>query len=114
MEIYAEVENFSFYQSSKNFYITVQVIEKRIVPGSSSFQPQFEEVKLGSSISLKADDEKIAEAKKVKFEDLATLLLNRFLIFEVNYWEPSQAWNKNSTPKFGIINARKCDILQGN
>ena len=113
MEIYAEVENFTFYESSKTFYISAKVLEKRLKPGCHPNSTKFEEVEIQESISLKANETKIAEAGQISLEELSVLLLSRFLIFDINLWEAPHA-RKNSTPKFGIINARKCATFLGN
>lgn len=111
MEIYAEVESFTFYQSSKTFYISANVIEKRLKPGCISDKEKFEEVKIKDSISLKVTKKKLDEVGKITAEEISYLLLTRFLIFDVDKWQAPISWNKNSTPKFLVSSARKCGIF---
>lgn len=112
MEIYAEVKNFSFYENNSTFYINGRVIEKRILPGSHPFQAKFEEVKVGEVAELKVTKARLEELGITTIEKLAVVLLNPFLIFEIENWEAAAASFKKSSPKFLIKNARTCDIFR--
>ena len=110
MEIYTEVKRFSFYENSATFYIECKLIQKRIDPNCHPFKHQFEELNIGEVINLKAD-RNLLERGKLNFEELAVILLNRFLIFKIDTWEPAVATFHKSTPKFGLVDARQCDIF---
>lgn len=110
MEIYAEVKNFSVYPNA--IYVNCRVIEKKIGTGHT-LQRKFEEVEIGEVIGLKADKGRFLESENGSLEEKIGILLNRFLIFEIDSWEPALACFKKSSPKFTFANLRKCDILQG-
>ena len=115
MEIYCEVKNFSFYENSSTFYITCRVLEKQISPGCHPFKEQFEGVEIGETIQLKVEKKKLEKEQKISPERLVLLLLSPFLIFELDTWEPASTnpLHKNSSPKFGLSNARTCAIFPG-
>ena len=73
---------------------------------------QFEEVQIGETISLKIDRQRIKDEGKTTLDQIVNILLNRFLILNVNGWEPAiQSYTNKSTPKFLLSNAEKCGIL---
>ena len=110
MEIYVEIKSSSFYVEKSTFYVSCRVIEKRVFPESHINKSNFEELKLGSLIGLKFSSG-IKRQTDLTKEKLALHLLTRFIIFEIDSWEDSKPNIKHSTPRFGIANARKCDIL---
>lgn len=112
MDIYAELKNYSFYENSGAFYITVKVIEKNVFQTPHTDKGKFNEVEIGESISLKTDRDQIKDAGLITQENLVDLLLSRFLIFNITGWEAAQKGYKNSFPKFIFSNVtRPCAIL---
>lgn len=117
MEIYAEVERFSFYERPQSIYIYCKVIEKKVYTTDHPNQCELEEVKVNDSISLKTSNEILLKHNLISLEKITETLLSRFLIFEINAWEPAKpnGFNKG-TPRFIVKNARKskCDIFLAN
>ena len=112
MDIYAEIKSFSFYENKGTFYINVKVIEKRLHQICHPSKSKFEEVEIGDTISLKTDREKLKNEGKISLEELTTLLLNRFLILNIDDWEAAKKSFTNSTsPKFILSKASKCAFL---
>ena len=113
IEIYAEVKNFSFYENKGNLYINARVIEKRVFQNCHPSKSKFEEVRVGDTLEIKTDREKIESEEITSTETLVTLLLNRFLILTIDNWVPAaQSFSKQSSPKFILSSASKCDIFQ--
>ena len=109
MDLYAEIKSFSFYENKGSFYIKAKIIEKRI---TQLCHPKFEEVEIGDTICLKTDKTKIKEEGKTSVEELVSLLINRFLIFHIDGWEPAvKTFNNSSSPKFTIFAVSKCGFL---
>ena len=112
MDIYAEIKSFSFYENKGTFYINVKVIEKRIHQICHPLKAKFEEVEIGDTISLKTDREKLKNEAKISLEELTTLLLNRFLILNIDDWEAAKtSFNNSTSPKFILSKATKCGFL---
>ena len=112
MDIYAEIKNFTFYENKGSLYINARVIEKRVSQNCNPSKAKFEDVRIGDSIEIKTDREKIESDEYTTIEELFKLLLNRFLIITIDAWVPAvQSFSQKSSPKFILAKASKCDIF---